>query len=386
MPKCDATTARDQQEKGEPSNVHGSEQLIPTTAVQQNVQRSLRGQSKADAAVGEQQHNPGAAPDQGSTQPIPTEIITFQRRRQPKTDAAVEQQSNRGAATDPTTEQRRSARMLKQQHSLREIQQRASRWQMRHASAHSNRTTVFTSIPYRAPASLNEGSEAFRRVAISPDSKEECVICWSPFCDGGDVVALNSCGHHYHQNCLVMALNSDPRCPRCRKPSKKPQGKCPSGTMDIALDEAVTCAGSEDCSGTIVMHYSLPSGKQLAYHENPGDSYKGTARKAYLPNNPKGRDLSMRLMYAWKRGLLFTIGTSMTTGRTGSITWSSVHQKTSTRGGGSSHGFPDPNFFINCNGELDDLHVPPAADLLPRFRAVIDQFLSRSPPKNSTTK
>ena len=40
---------------------------------------------------------------------------------------------------------------------------------------------------------------------------------------------------------------------------------------------------------------------------------------------------------------------------------SSVHHKTAPSGG--VHGFPDPNYFTNCHGELDGLNVPPARDL-----------------------
>ena len=40
---------------------------------------------------------------------------------------------------------------------------------------------------------------------------------------------------------------------------------------------------------------------------------------------------------------------------------SSVHHKTAPSGG--THGFPDPNYFTNCHGELDGLNVPPARDL-----------------------
>lgn len=40
---------------------------------------------------------------------------------------------------------------------------------------------------------------------------------------------------------------------------------------------------------------------------------------------------------------------------------SSVHHKTAPSGG--VHGFPDPNYFTNCHGELDGLNVPSPRDL-----------------------
>jgi len=52
----------------------------------------------------------------------------------------------------------------------------------------------------------------------------------------------------------------------------------------------------------------------------------------------------------------------MTTGQNNTVTWASIHHKTSTTAG--PHGFPDPNYLTNCNRELDDANVP-AADELP---------------------
>lgn len=94
----------------------------------------------------------------------------------------------------------------------------------------------------------------------------------------------------------------------------------------------------------------------MAYHDNPGVSYSGDSRVAYLPDNSEGNQLLKRLIYAFQHGLTFRIGTSLTTGQPNRITWASIHHKTSLRGG--PHGFPDPAYFINCNKELDQLNVP----------------------------
>merc|ERR1712176_531392 len=102
--------------------------------------------------------------------------------------------------------------------------------------------------------------------------------------------------------------------------------------------------------------YSIPSGIQQSYHENPGLRYGGTYRVAYLPDNYDGRSLLLRLKYAFLHGLIFTIGTSLTTGANNVVTWTSIHHKTSLHGG--VHGFPDENFIYNCNCELDAVGVP----------------------------
>ena len=41
----------------------------------------------------------------------------------------------------------------------------------------------------------------------------------------------------------------------------------------------------------------------------------------------------------------------------------SVHHKTSPTGGVRAFGYPDPNYFVNCNEELDALNVPSAIAL-----------------------
>ena len=100
----------------------------------------------------------------------------------------------------------------------------------------------------------------------------------------------------------------------------------------------------------------------LLLHRNPGAAFTGVKnRVAYLPHNEDGRQLLMRLEWAFVHGLSLTVGTSLTTGQANSVTWSSIPHKSSRTVG--SHGFPDPNYFANCNKALDDLSVPAAKDL-----------------------
>ena len=73
-----------------------------------------------------------------------------------------------------------------------------------------------------------------------------------------------------------------------------------------------------------------------------------------------GQNLLKRLKYAWLHGLIFTIGTSLTSGAHDQCTWASVHHKTCRSGGVAKHGYPDPGYFVNCNQELDSLGVPAA--------------------------
>jgi hypothetical protein len=126
------------------------------------------------------------------------------------------------------------------------------------------------------------------------------------------------------------------------------------------------CPGFAADTTTIQITYSIPSGTQKSYHQNPGTSYSGTSRTAYLPNNVEGRHLLSRLKFAFTHGLTFTIGTSLTTHLPNCVVWSSIHHKTSLSGG--SHSFPDPAYLDNTNESLDALNVPEAAQLEPNKR------------------
>ena len=142
------------------------------------------------------------------------------------------------------------------------------------------------------------------------------------------VLRLN-CNHLFHRNCLKQLIQ--PSCPTCRKPIRVPQGSCPSGQMTVDVQSHLICPGFVGADGrsvtTIVINYSIPSGQQKDYHDNPGQSYHGTQRVAYLPNNREGRELLSRLIFAWKHGLIFTVGTSLTTNIPNSVVWYVFHSK-----------------------------------------------------------
>ena len=87
-----------------------------------------------------------------------------------------------------------------------------------------------------------------------------------------------------------------------------------------------------DC-GAIVIYYSFPSGIQGSEHPNPGRRYEGTARTAYLPDNREGREVLQLLRKAFEARLVFTVGTSVTTGRSNQVTWNDIHHKTNIYGG-----------------------------------------------------
>jgi len=218
-------------------------------------------------------------------------------------------------------------------------------------------------LRYIAPQSLSvdiDDADIFCHPPPSFNFQNDCPICQDPLTSPQNSVALKVCNHVFHRGCIQQACKFALKCPICRISIGTPIGKSPSGSMTAIVSSHMTCGGYPNC-GTIEIVYSIFSGIQEHYHENPGQPHNGKHAIAYLPDNTDGQNLLKRLKFAFMHGLTFTVGTSMTTGATNQCTWSSIHHKTYPNGG--VHGFPDPNFFANCNGELDDANVPAAKEL-----------------------
>mmetsp|Transcript_16703 Transcript_16703/g.36101 ORF Transcript_16703/g.36101 Transcript_16703/m.36101 type:complete len:353 (-) Transcript_16703:938-1996(-) len=219
---------------------------------------------------------------------------------------------------------------------------------------------MFTeSLSYHAPLVLTTGipPNSLTMPPASCDMSENCVICHEQLLINPSV-ALTHCVHVFHKCCIEQAMKAKPQCPVCRIPVGAPQGKSPSGTMKVSII-STSCFGFQE-SSSLAISYNITSGNQMSYHENPALSHAGKYVMAYLPNNSGGGDLLKRLAYAFMHGLTFSVGTSVTTGKKNQCTWASIHHKTSTHGGVRKHGYPDPNYVVNCNSELDSLRVPPA--------------------------
>ncbi|XP_064022374.1 probable E3 ubiquitin-protein ligase DTX2 isoform X3 [Pogoniulus pusillus] len=96
------------------------------------------------------------------------------------------------------------------------------------------------------------------------------------------------------------------------------------------------------------------NGNKGPEHPNPGLPYtaRGFPRYCYLPDNEKGRKVLELLRVAWKRRLIFTVGTSSTTGESNTVVWNEIHHKTEMDTNLSGHGYPDPNYLDNVLAEL----------------------------------
>ena len=163
-----------------------------------------------------------------------------------------------------------------------------------------------------------------------------------------DSVILFKCqDHFYHIECLYNYIQEKEgfKCVICQKIYGILKGNMPPGKMKVYLNKHLRCAGYKE--ETIVIQYSFNSG-QL----NDGTYYMGTSRTSYLPNNKEGREILGMLKIAFDRKFTFVVGTSVTTGQKNTVVWNGIHHKTSTTGGPTNYGYPDPKYFNRVTEEL----------------------------------
>lgn len=58
------------------------------------------------------------------------------------------------------------------------------------------------------------------------------------------------------------------------------------------------------------------------------------------------------MLVAWDRRLLFSVGTSSTTGESDTVIWNEVHHKTEFGSNLTGHGYPDLGYLENVLEEL----------------------------------
>lgn len=181
------------------------------------------------------------------------------------------------------------------------------------------------------------------------DEKEEdfCPICLDTFTNPRRL----KCKHAFCSDCLQKALNTSNKCPVCQEPQGVLQGNQPPGQMRWRTESYYSVPGYEGV-GTIIIDYHFPSGMQGREHPNPGQRFNGTSRTAYLPDTREGREVLQLLKRAFDARLVFTIGTSNTTGLSNQVTWNDIHHKTSIGGGPFQFGYPDPDYLRRVKEEL----------------------------------
>uniref|UniRef100_A0A8V5H3U8 E3 ubiquitin-protein ligase n=1 Tax=Melopsittacus undulatus TaxID=13146 RepID=A0A8V5H3U8_MELUD len=208
-----------------------------------------------------------------------------------------------------------------------------------------------------------------QKVKNPPD--EDCTICMERLVTSSGyegvlshrgikpelVGRLGRCGHMYHLLCLLAMYNNGNKdgslqCPTCKAIYGEKTGTQPPGKMEFHLIPH-SLPGYND-SKTIRIVYDIPTGIQGPEHPNPGKKFtaRGFPRHCYLPDNEKGRKVLKLLIVAWDRRLIFTIGTSNTTGESDTVVWNEIHHKTEFGSNLTGHGYPDPNYLDNVLAEL----------------------------------
>ncbi|XP_022538349.1 probable E3 ubiquitin-protein ligase DTX3 isoform X1 [Astyanax mexicanus] len=176
---------------------------------------------------------------------------------------------------------------------------------------------------------------------------EDCPICLDKVTERRKL----QCGHGFCRACLEGSVKSlGEICPLCKKIYGTLRGNQPAGKMTHRpLRDRLP--GYPDC-GTIEISYVIPGGTQTAEHPNPGMYFSGTHRYAYLPDNREGRQVLELLNRAFNQRLIFTVGTSITTGQQNTVIWNDIHHKTSLNGGPQYFGYPDPDYLKRVREEL----------------------------------
>ena len=143
----------------------------------------------------------------------------------------------------------------------------------------------------------------------------------------------------YRKEFIEQWFDNRPLCPNCNK-TFLAQGTQPTGTLHVHSSRE-----------WITMSIQFENGVQNSRHPSPGKRYTGTRRTAFYPNNPSGRHAVAMITKAFNHGMLFVIGTSVTTGVTNTVIFGGIHLKTSCRGGPTNHGYPDKNWYVRLMSE-----------------------------------
>ncbi|XP_037692796.1 E3 ubiquitin-protein ligase DTX3L isoform X3 [Choloepus didactylus] len=177
--------------------------------------------------------------------------------------------------------------------------------------------------------------------------KDTCAICMETIINKQ---VLPKCKHEFCTPCISKAMSYKPVCPLCQTCYGVQKGNQPEGTMSVTFSKT-ELPGYKSC-GSIMILYHIRGGIQTEEHPNPGKTYCGIQRIAYLPNNKEGNEVLVLLRRAFDQRLIFTVGESRVTGASDVVTWNDIHHKTSMFGGPEMYGYPDPDYLKRVKEEL----------------------------------
>ncbi|XP_018553376.1 E3 ubiquitin-protein ligase DTX3L [Lates calcarifer] len=200
--------------------------------------------------------------------------------------------------------------------------------------------------PADTPSSRTSGPQPTH--SKNPED-ESCPICMEPIVKTEKETLR--CKHSFCRDCLKKAFDYKPVCPTCGELYGTLTGTQPDGGRMDVTNSSSSLPGYEKY-GTIIIQYYIPSGIQKGEHPNPGQPYEGVSRTAYLPDSSEGKRVLKLLRRAFDQRLIFTVGRSTTSGRNNTVTWNDIHHKTSTHGGPTHYGYPDPDYLSRVRDEL----------------------------------
>ncbi|XP_059924242.1 E3 ubiquitin-protein ligase DTX3L-like isoform X2 [Gadus macrocephalus] len=191
------------------------------------------------------------------------------------------------------------------------------------------------------------GKPPVRGAAAAEEEEDKCPVCMDQITNR----RMLPCNHALCKECLEnLVTQMGPTCPICKALFGELTGDQPDGRMTHETQH-YSLPGFQG-QGNILIKYEIYPGKQTARHPNPGKTHYGTQRLAYLPDNREGREVLRLLRRAFDKRLIFTVGTSRTSGSENQVTWNDIHHKTSIGGGPSSFGYPDPDYLRRVKEEL----------------------------------
>uniref|UniRef100_A0A8C5ACG9 E3 ubiquitin-protein ligase n=1 Tax=Gadus morhua TaxID=8049 RepID=A0A8C5ACG9_GADMO len=183
--------------------------------------------------------------------------------------------------------------------------------------------------------------------AAEEEEEDKCPVCMDQITNRTTL----PCNHALCTECLEnFVTKMGPTCPICKAIFGEITGDQPDGSMTYETQR--TSLPGFWGYGHILIKYDIPHGKQTARHPNPGRPYRGTQRSAYLPDNREGWEVLTLLQRAFDKRLIFTVGTSVTSGSENQVTWNDIHHKTSFGGGPASFGYPDSDYLRRVKEEL----------------------------------
>ncbi|NXK94550.1 DTX1 ligase, partial [Formicarius rufipectus] len=195
-----------------------------------------------------------------------------------------------------------------------------------------------------------------QKVKNPPD--EDCTICMERLVTSSGyegvlspkgikpelVGKLGKCGHMYHLLCLLAMYNNGNKgklspCGHCV--GAESHQLCPQHPIHVLGGQSLAMPGWRGGCWVGVLggqSMTVPAWVQCARWASHDCAHPLQVLKL--------------LIVAWDRRLIFTIGTSNTTGESDTVVWNEIHHKTEFGSNLTGHGYPDPNYLDNVLAEL----------------------------------